>query len=59
MCVHVYLHRDSIGNIGSTALDPFFSARMGYRMCMYVYLNGDGIGKNNHLSLFSVLMRGE
>ena len=27
-------------------------------MCTRIYLNGDGMGKNSHLSLFFVVMRG-
>jgi len=38
---------------------PFFTSRYGYKMCTRVYLNGDGMGKNTHLSLFFVVMRGE
>lgn len=38
---------------------PFFTNRYGYKMCTRVYLNGDGMGKNTHLSLFFVVMKGE
>ncbi len=38
---------------------PFFTSRSGYKMCARVYLNGDGLGKDTHLSLFFVIMRGE
>jgi len=38
---------------------PFYTSRYGYKMCTRVYLNGDGMGKNTHLSLFFVVMRGE
>nr|ATL64850.1 TRAF3 [Sinanodonta woodiana] len=38
---------------------PFYSSRFGYKMCARVYLNGDGMGKNTHMSLFFVVMRGE
>ena len=38
---------------------PFYSSRFGYKMCLRVYLNGDGIGRNTHMSLFFVLMKGE
>ena len=31
----------------------------GYKACTRIYLNGDGMGKNSHVSLFFVLMRGE
>ena len=30
----------------------------GYKMCARLYLNGDGIGKDSHMSLFLVLMKG-
>ena len=38
---------------------PFYSDRYGYKMCARLYLNGDGAGKNTHISLFFVLLRGE
>ncbi|XP_065180536.1 TNF receptor-associated factor 2-like isoform X2 [Sycon ciliatum] len=38
---------------------PFYTSPCGYKMCARVYLNGDGMGKNSHLSVFFVLMRGE
>lgn len=38
---------------------PFYSSQYGYKMCARIYLNGDGIGKNTHVSLFFVIMRGE
>ena len=37
----------------------FYTSRHGYKMCARLYLNGDGMGKETHLSLFFVLMRGE
>ncbi|XP_046860118.1 TNF receptor-associated factor 3-like [Xenia sp. Carnegie-2017] len=36
----------------------FYVGRYGYKVCARVYPNGDGMGKNTHLSLFFVLMRG-
>jgi hypothetical protein len=38
---------------------PFYSSQYGYKMCARIYLNGDGMGKNTHVSLFFVIMRGE
>jgi hypothetical protein len=38
---------------------PFYTARDGYKMCSRIYLNGDGNGRNTHLSLFFVILRGE
>ena len=38
---------------------PFYIGRFGYKVCARVYPNGDGMGKNSHLSLFFVIMRGE
>lgn len=38
---------------------PFFTSRNGYKMCCRIYLNGDGNGRNTHLSIFFVIMRGE
>ncbi|CAI5794574.1 TNF receptor-associated factor 2 isoform X2 [Podarcis lilfordi] len=36
----------------------FYTSRYGYKMCLRLYLNGDGSGRNTHLSLFFVLMKG-
>ncbi|XP_053230806.1 TNF receptor-associated factor 2-like [Podarcis raffonei] len=36
----------------------FYTGRYGYKMCLRLYLNGDGSGRNTHLSLFFVLMKG-
>jgi hypothetical protein len=38
---------------------PFYSHRYGYKMCLRIYLNGDGAGKDTHISLFIVLLKGE
>ena len=38
---------------------PFYSGRYGYKMCLRLYIVGDGIGKNTHMSLFFVVMKGE
>ncbi|XP_078728094.1 TNF receptor-associated factor 3-like [Lampetra fluviatilis] len=38
---------------------PFYTSPFGYKMCARAYLNGDGVGRNTHLSLFFVVMRGE
>jgi len=38
---------------------PFHTGRYGYKMCLRLYILGDGIGKNNYVSLFFVVMRGE
>ena len=38
---------------------PFYTSQYGYKMCARIYLNGDGIGRNTHISLFFVLMKGE
>ncbi|XP_061436017.1 TNF receptor-associated factor 2-like isoform X1 [Lethenteron reissneri] len=37
----------------------FFTSRYGYKMCLRLYPSGDGAGKDSHLSLFFVLMRGD
>lgn len=38
---------------------PFYTSRYGFKMCLRLYIFGDGIGKNSHMSLFFVIMRGE
>ncbi len=38
---------------------PFYSGQHGYKMCLKLYFMGDGIGKNTHMSLFLVIMKGE
>ena len=47
------------GGVQSLYSQPFYTSTHGYRMCARVYLNGDGMGKNSHLSLFFVIMKGE
>ncbi|CAI9570631.1 unnamed protein product [Staurois parvus] len=48
-----------MGKTLSLYSQPFYTGYFGYKMCARVYLNGDGMGKNTHLSLFFVIMRGE
>ena len=38
---------------------PFYTSQYGYKLCSRIYLNGDGIGRNTHISLSIVLMRGD
>ncbi|XP_046855646.1 TNF receptor-associated factor 3-like [Xenia sp. Carnegie-2017] len=40
---------------------PFYSSQNGYKMCAKIYMNGDGFGrgKETHLSLFFVVMKGD
>jgi len=37
----------------------FFTETYGYKMCARLYFNGDGNGKNTHVSLFFVVMKGD
>ncbi len=36
---------------------PFYSSPTGYKMCLRLYLNGDSDARDEHLSLFLVIMR--
>ena len=38
---------------------PFYTSRYGFKMCLRLYILGDGIGKDTHMSLFFVIMKGE
>ncbi|XP_067940751.1 TNF receptor-associated factor 1-like [Watersipora subatra] len=38
---------------------PFYTEVYGYKMCARIYFNGDGNGKNTHISLFFVVMKGD
>ncbi|XP_046856610.1 TNF receptor-associated factor 3-like [Xenia sp. Carnegie-2017] len=38
---------------------PFYSFQYGYKMCAKIYMNGDVFGKETHLSLFFVIMKGD
>lgn len=42
----------------SISSPPFYSSLTGYKMCVRLYLNGDGSARDNHISIFFVLMRG-
>ena len=46
------------GKVTSIYSPAFYTGVVGYKMCARIYPNGDGMGKNSHLSLFFVLMRG-
>ena len=51
--------RDAVSGKATSIYSPaFFTGVNGYKMCARIYPNGDGMGKNSHLSLFFVLMRG-
>ena len=47
------------GRVTALHSAPAFTQRHGYKFCARLYLNGDGLGKNNHVSLFFVLMKSE
>jgi hypothetical protein len=47
------------GKVPSIYSQPFYTSLNGYKLCARLYFNGDGIGKETHLSLFIVIMRGE
>ena len=47
------------GKTSSLYSPPFYTSPHGYRLCLRAYLNGDGSGKNTHVSLFVVIMKGE
>lgn len=47
------------GNHVTSLYSPiFYSSKNGYKMCARLYPNGDGMGKNTHMSIFFVVMRG-
>jgi hypothetical protein len=48
-----------VGRQTSFYSPPFYTDRNGFKMCARIYLNGDGNGRNTHLSLFFVILRGE
>ena len=51
--------KDAISGQTTSLYSPaFYSGHCGYKMCARIYPNGDGIGKNTHISLFFVIMRG-
>ena len=47
------------GKTPSIYSPPFYVGRFGYKVCARLYPNGDGNGKETHLSMFLVIMRGE
>ncbi|XP_067294026.1 TNF receptor-associated factor 2 isoform X1 [Pseudorasbora parva] len=52
--------QDAVGGRAPAMFSPaFYSSKYGYKMCLRLYLNGDGTGRNTHLSLFFVVMRGK
>ena len=47
------------GRTPSIYSPPFYVGRFGYKVCARAYPNGDGIGKDEYMSLFFVVMKGE
>uniref|UniRef100_A0A4W4H2M4 TNF receptor-associated factor n=1 Tax=Electrophorus electricus TaxID=8005 RepID=A0A4W4H2M4_ELEEL len=57
-----FSHRrqDALAGRSPALFSPaFYSSKYGYKMCLRLYMNGDGTGRNTHLSLFFVVMRGK
>ena len=57
--IHERIQEAKSGRQTSLYSPPFYTSRNGYKMCSRIYLNGDGNGRNTHLSLFFVILRGE
>ena len=38
---------------------PFYTSRYGFKMCCRIYFNGEGDGRNTHLSLYFVILKGD
>jgi hypothetical protein len=57
--VHERIIEAKAGRQTSFYSSPFYTDKYGYKMCARIYLNGDGNGRNTHLSLFFVILRGE
>ena len=57
--VHERIQEAKSGRQTSFYSPPFYTDRNGFKMCSRIYLNGDGNGRNTHLSLFFVILRGE
>ena len=52
--------KDAITGKQTSFYSPcFYTSRDGYKMCVRIYLHGDGMGKDTHISVFFVVMRGE
>ena len=47
------------GKITALYSAPAYTDGYGYKFCARIYLNGDGIGRDDHVSLFFVLMKSE
>ena len=57
--VHERILEAKSGRQTSFYSPPFYTDPNGYKMCAKIYLNGDVDGRNTHLSLFFVILRGE
>ena len=47
------------GKTSSIYSPPFYVGRFGYKVCACLYPNGDRMGKETHVSVFFVIMRGK
>ena len=57
--VHERIQEAKSGRQTSFYSPPFYTHKNGFKVCLRIYLNGDGNGRNTHISLFFVILRGE
>ncbi len=53
-----HLQNSKTGKMLTISSLPFHDRRCGYKMSLKLNMNGDGPGRNTHLSLFMVVMKG-
>ena len=47
------------GTTTSLCSAPAYTGHYGYKLCDRIYLNGDGIERDNHISVFFILLNSE
>ncbi len=53
------IKREKNQEVTSLYSPPFYTSKFGFRMCLQLFLNGDADGRNTHVTLYFVIMKGE
>ena len=58
-CFHRILEEAKTGNVVRIQSDPFYTSECGYKGGLRLYPNGSSLGKNTHMSIYLIIMKGD
>ena len=56
---HEILERSRTGNVVRIESDPFYTSECGFKVRLRLFPNGSSTGKNTHLSIYLVVLKGD